>query len=116
MAKRSGNTAVLVAVGEGLRGKRAQVAAALAACGFECVDDVDAAPPSAARMVLFERPADEVRGLVSRLSEGSRRRVVAVSLAPDGLTGSAPWDLSYSCSTPAPRTRCRGREPPLAGS
>lgn len=84
---------MLAAVGDGLRGKRAQVATALAACGFECVDDVSAAPPSAARMVLFERAAEEARALVSGLSEGRRKRVVAVSLTPDGLTGSAPWEL-----------------------
>ncbi|MGZ4330064.1 MAG: sigma 54-interacting transcriptional regulator [Solirubrobacteraceae bacterium] len=69
------------------------MSAALAGRGYKAIEDADATPPSAPGVVLFERVADDVCALIRRLSQGSRRRVVAVSLAPEGLAGSAPWEL-----------------------
>ncbi len=85
--------AALAVTGANAASKRRQMSAALAGRGYKAIDDADAAPPSAPGVVLFERVADDVCALIRRLSQGSRRRVVAVSLAPEGLAGSAPWDL-----------------------
>ena len=81
----------LVAAGEKVKGGRGRIETAMLAAGLRISDAVE--NPHHGGVVLFERVDGAVLRLVRELSADGCRRVVAVGLTDNALSGHAAWDL-----------------------
>jgi transcriptional regulator with GAF, ATPase, and Fis domain len=89
--ERSAAVASVAAIGAKAQRRRRRVEADMLAAGVRVCDSVENRQHGG--VVLFEHADEAVLTLIRELSGGGYRRVVAVGLVDDALTGHAPWEL-----------------------